>query len=186
MRDLAIPAIETRYAGVLFRSRTEARWARFWDALDIKWDYEPQGFVAAGIPYLPDFVAFAALGMLWAEIKPSWQADPEGVAKWHEFAIWRPGRSRAALFAGAPSLEGEYLIRGGNEESSPWEDDTQQWRPCPGGHHFDLAYPGTFRAKYAEDGCVHDGDSARRGEDKLRRAADAALSYRFDKNEPGA
>ena len=70
MTDLAIPAIPTLYAGVLFRSRTEARWAKFWDELDIKWDYEPQGFVtAAGEPYLPDFAAFPALGLLWVEIK---------------------------------------------------------------------------------------------------------------------
>jgi hypothetical protein len=177
VRDLAIPAIETRYAGVLFRSRTEARWAKFWDELDIKWDYEPQGFIAAGIPYLPDFVAFPALGMLWVEIKPTWQADPEGVAKWREFAIWRPGHSRAVLFAGTPALEGNYFVRGGSD-SHPWEDDTQQWRPCPSGHHFDLAYPGTFRSRYAEDGCTpcaHDGES------RLESAVAAALSFKFDK-----
>lgn len=186
MRDLSIPAIPTLYAGVLFRSRTEARWARFWDALDIRWDYEPQGFVAAGVPYLPDFVTFPALGILWIEIKPSWQADPEGVEKWRRFADRRPqpDRSRAALFAGAPSLEGEYMVVGGDDDrgGGAWDDDTQQWRPCSGGHHFDLTYPGTFSAKFVEDGCDwHIGP----GDDRLRKAVELALSERFDGSGSG-
>lgn len=40
--------IETSYAGCRFRSRLEARWAVFFDALDIPWDYEPQGFEVGG------------------------------------------------------------------------------------------------------------------------------------------
>jgi hypothetical protein len=188
--DLAIPAIPTLYAGVLFRSRTEARWAKFWDELDIRWDYEPQGFVtAAGIPYLPDFAVFPALGLLWVEIKGSWQSDPEGVAKWRTFAMQRPQPdvSRAALFAGAPSLEGQYLIAGGNDDQDNplkggWEDDSQQWRPCVSGHHFDLTYPGLFRAKFAEDGCADDFGG--NGEARLRDAVAAALSARFGTHEP--
>lgn len=39
-----IAAVPTRYAGRRFRSRLEARWAVFFDALDIHWEYEPQGF----------------------------------------------------------------------------------------------------------------------------------------------
>lgn len=41
---MTIQAIETRYAGCRFRSRLEARWAVFLDALGVKWEYEPQGF----------------------------------------------------------------------------------------------------------------------------------------------
>lgn len=49
-------AIPTRYAGCHFRSRLEARWAVFFDALGIRWVYEPEGFVGAyGEQYLPDF-----------------------------------------------------------------------------------------------------------------------------------
>src|SRR3990167_6740337 len=48
--------IETYYAGCRFRSRLEARWAVFFDALGITWEYEPQGFVLSnGLCYLPDF-----------------------------------------------------------------------------------------------------------------------------------
>ena len=61
-----------------------------------------------------------------------------------------------------------------------WEDDTQEWRPCPSGHHFDLAVPGLFGAKFAEDGCADQfgGD----GEAKIAAASQAALAYRFGKN----
>lgn len=48
--------IETRYAGYRFRSRLEARWAVFFDALKIKYEYEPEGFkLSDGTCYLPDF-----------------------------------------------------------------------------------------------------------------------------------
>lgn len=51
-----IKAIETRYKGYRFRSRLEARWAVFFDALGIEWEYEKEGYDLgeAGL-YLPDF-----------------------------------------------------------------------------------------------------------------------------------
>jgi hypothetical protein len=52
---VTIKAIETRYAGCRFRSRLEARWARFFDHLRIPWEYEPEGFETTAGPYLPDF-----------------------------------------------------------------------------------------------------------------------------------
>ena len=51
-----IEAIKARYQQHLFRSRTEARWAVFFDQMQISWEYEPEGFVLeGGTPYLPDF-----------------------------------------------------------------------------------------------------------------------------------
>jgi hypothetical protein len=50
-----IKAIDTFYNGNYFRSRLEARWAVFFDELNLKYDYEPQGYVVNGVPYLPDF-----------------------------------------------------------------------------------------------------------------------------------
>lgn len=47
--------LETRYAGCRFRSRTEARWATFFDTLKIEWEYEPDGFGTSAGNYLPDF-----------------------------------------------------------------------------------------------------------------------------------
>lgn len=55
-KAMTIKAIETRYKGYRFRSRLEARWAVFFDALGIEWQYEPEGFeLSDGTRYLPDF-----------------------------------------------------------------------------------------------------------------------------------
>jgi hypothetical protein len=50
-----IKAIETDYKGYRFRSRLEARWAVFFDALGLRWEYEPEGFELPSGRYLPDF-----------------------------------------------------------------------------------------------------------------------------------
>lgn len=51
-----IKPIETVYNGNRFRSRLEARWAVFFDELQIEYEYEPEGYTFAdGICYLPDF-----------------------------------------------------------------------------------------------------------------------------------
>jgi hypothetical protein len=51
----SIKPIETSYQGYRFRSRLEARWAVFFDTLGLAWEYEPEGYVLDGHPYLPDF-----------------------------------------------------------------------------------------------------------------------------------
>ena len=52
-----LKAIQTEYKGYLFRSRLEARWAVFFDAFGVKWEYEPEGYdLGDGIMYLPDFL----------------------------------------------------------------------------------------------------------------------------------
>ena len=184
---MAGPPIPTWHGGILYRSRLEARYAFFFDRLSIKFEYETQGFETDGERYLPDFVIFAALGTIWAEVKPTWDNDPNGVAKFKRFAAQRRQPTRAALLVGPPAVEGNNLVIGGDEEAEdpvkgPWEDDRQQWRPCPDGHHFDLSWPGLFRARFAEDGCPPvPGNGA---EDRLAKASDAARSARFTR-DPG-
>ena len=52
-------AIETVYKGHRFRSRLEARWAVFFDAMNIKWEYEPEGYdLGEAGCYLPDFFLY--------------------------------------------------------------------------------------------------------------------------------
>lgn len=72
-----IRAIETTYNGVKFRSRLEARWARFFDNLRTKWIYEHEGYQIEDGYYLPDFFlpnvylrAKDAQGILF-EVKPA-------------------------------------------------------------------------------------------------------------------
>ena len=68
-----IQAIQTTYQGYKFRSRLEARWAVFFDALGLKWEYEPEGFqLPGGLQYLPDFRVTSPTGLVqWYEIKPA-------------------------------------------------------------------------------------------------------------------
>jgi len=66
--EAPIRAIETTYNGYHFRSRLEARWAVFFDALGIEFWYEPEGYEFDGVRYLPDFY-LPQVGML-AEVKP--------------------------------------------------------------------------------------------------------------------
>lgn len=79
---MAIQAIETRYKGYRFRSRLEARWAVFFDALDIRWVYEHEGFEIKSHHgktewYLPDFHLLDI--DLYVEIKP--EGTPKGIEK---------------------------------------------------------------------------------------------------------
>lgn len=61
-------AIETKYKGYRFRSRLEARWAVFFDALGLEWMYEPEGIdLGNGVWYLPDFYLPKFGG--WLEVK---------------------------------------------------------------------------------------------------------------------
>lgn len=52
-----IKPIQTRYKNYHFRSRLEARWAVFFDALGIAWKYEDEGYkdTDSNLYYLPDF-----------------------------------------------------------------------------------------------------------------------------------
>lgn len=51
-----VKPIETVYKGFRFRSRLEARWAVLFDAMGIKYLYEPEGYrLSDGTCYLPDF-----------------------------------------------------------------------------------------------------------------------------------
>jgi len=88
-----IQNIETDYSGYRFRSRLEARWAVFFDALGVEYEYEPEGFeLPSGRRYLPDFriKCYGTRGDcgnapfdLWVEVKGRMsQGDADKV---HEF-----------------------------------------------------------------------------------------------------
>ena len=67
---MPIKPIETFYNGYRFRSRLEARWAVFFDALEIKYEYEPEGYDLGKLGwYLPDF--WLPQVKMFAEVKPT-------------------------------------------------------------------------------------------------------------------
>jgi hypothetical protein len=64
---MSIPAIPTRYRGINFRSRLEAKWAVFFDELNWEWEYEPIDLSG----YIPDFIISFPYAPLLVEVKPS-------------------------------------------------------------------------------------------------------------------
>lgn len=68
----SIAAKPTRYDGVLYRSRLEARWAAFFDFMGYEFEYEPEPFTT----WSPDFL-LQAIGGIYLEIKPQglWSAE---------------------------------------------------------------------------------------------------------------
>lgn len=70
---MSLKSIDTRYAGCLFRSRLEARWAVCFDHLGIAWDYEPQGFeVTRRITDVGSDGTFRYLPDLWLSDVDCW------------------------------------------------------------------------------------------------------------------
>ena len=59
-------AIPTRYNGIQFRSRLEAKWAAFFDLLEWQYEYEPIDLDG----YIPDFILTSFKQPLLVEVKP--------------------------------------------------------------------------------------------------------------------
>lgn len=77
-------AIETEYNGYKFRSRLEARWAVFFDAAGIKYEYEPEGFeLEDGTKYLPDF--YLPEYDWYVEVKPPRDSAVDDIIKASKF-----------------------------------------------------------------------------------------------------
>ena len=71
-----LKAIETVYNGYRFRSRTEARWAVFFDTLDIVYEYEKEGYnLGEAGWYLPDF--WLPKQQCWIEVKGDTPTEEE-------------------------------------------------------------------------------------------------------------
>lgn len=98
-------AIETHYKGYRFRSRLEARWAVFFDALKIEWTYEPEGFeLPEGGRYLPDF--FLPVHELWVEVK----AGPPTIAEIYKAEQLVCGSGKPVFIsAGMPDVHGRLV-----------------------------------------------------------------------------
>lgn len=100
--------IETCWRGYRFRSRLEARWAVFFDALQIKFEYEPEGFeLSNGQRYLPDFwlPKFHSTTGLFVEVKPTGNSD---FSKPRQFV--RDGLGMVLLAVGPPEPCHDYDV----------------------------------------------------------------------------
>lgn len=108
-------AIETRYHGHRFRSRLEARWAVFFDAFGVAWEYEPQGYDLGALGYyLPDFII---AGRVIVEVKPpTYEESEEDWDRWNTVTEL-PGIQTFFLASGVPS--GTRTWHGLEQSSNP-------------------------------------------------------------------
>ncbi|MGW5387165.1 DnaB-like helicase N-terminal domain-containing protein [Nocardia sp. NPDC003963] len=104
-------AIETEYAGHRFRSRIEARWAVFFDTLEIEWEYEAQGFDLPSGRYLPDFWLPGIRNGIWYEVKGKEPTDEERNLAWELAAA--TGSEVVIASGGIPWPNGKYRELGG-------------------------------------------------------------------------
>lgn len=112
-----IKPIETLYAGILFRSRLEARWARYFDELKIKWQYEREGFETPSGRYLPDF--WLTQVSMWAEVKPEWPTAHD-IARCKRVAI---GSGHPFLILdGPPAASNYWFIEPDSPRDDLWND----------------------------------------------------------------
>lgn len=113
-----IKPIETAYNGYRFRSRLEARWAVFFDAAGIEYQYEPEGFeLSDGTKYLPDFYLpkVHVLGKentgLWVDVKSGKENDE--YCKVKQFA--NDGIGKIAILFPFTFMQNCSLVLPGNE-----------------------------------------------------------------------
>jgi hypothetical protein len=180
--------IETRYKGYRFRSRLEARWAVFFDALGLAWEYEKEGYSLPSGNYLPDFW-MPKLG-LFIEIK-----GPQPTKFEIRLAQEMSERTgTVAIFHGVP-LENEGVLASLDVGSSScgtstWACWWASW-PFPAGVLIAALFPGRVLVQpdwsTAVPGVIdaHEFDVTSDAP-WLVRAAAAARSARFEFGESGA
>ena len=90
---MTIHAKPTLYADTRFRSRLEARWAVYFDAIGLPWVYEP---ITEHHGYQPDFL----IGSTYVEVKPaSWNPSDELLQVLYDF---RDSGRNLAVYLGEP------------------------------------------------------------------------------------
>ena len=116
-----VAALETKYDGCVFRSRTEARWAVFFNACEIPWEYEKEGYKLGSelgasrdfgvLYYLPDF--WLPSIQTWVEVRGM---EPDAVASEKAYRLGYHTKHSVIIFVGAPRLPN--LDSRGNDDYS--------------------------------------------------------------------
>lgn len=171
-------AIQTLYKGYRFRSRTEARWAVYFDAIGIQWEYEKEGFhLASGELYLPDF--WLPEVKMWAEVKGEHATIPEMDKVWH---LGTESGHRCLMLEGPPDARA-YVAWGTIQDGI----QTSTWDYVLTNFHGYVQAEGRF---YSSPGCGCAVERRAWGCDLCRfpdtvKAVWAARSARFEFGESG-
>lgn len=131
--------IQTEYGGFLFRSRLEARWAVFFDACGVDWEYEPEGYdLGNGLMYLPDFLLHGVDGRdggdLYVEVKGQMtDSDAEKIKRFAELGMEDPdqyGKSANAILVVGRIPDGDsidditdYISRVAYDDCGTWPNE---------------------------------------------------------------
>lgn len=135
-------AIETTYNGYIYRSRLEAKWAVMLDVLNVRFEYEAEGYETPYGRYLPDFWlpdvycrTKADKGVL-LEVKPEgWSEDL--TVKWVERTatedglieddVWQTNTEARLQYVAIQLGVASVLVRGIDSEQSEWMQITPTW-----------------------------------------------------------
>jgi hypothetical protein len=138
-----VKAIETVYRGVLFRSRLEARWAEFFDHLDVIWEYEPEGYQLDATRYLPDFWlpymrSRGKEGGIFFEVKPTSPTEGER----HKARMLAHGSNRPVIIPSrSPSAnDSESLEEYVGGTLGDWSDDGLLFARCDNCGQMDVGF----------------------------------------------
>lgn len=149
-----LKAIETKYKGYKFRSRLEARWAVFFDALGITWEYEKEGYdLGKAGWYLPDF--WLPQVNMWAEVKPD-RLTKEETEKCS--ALVRGTKHPCLLLVGMPENTPYWAIELAREEDG--SDELCQWDYCLTMYHGYPISEGRFYCCPGDEGQFDDTGEA--------------------------
>lgn len=179
-----VKIIPTKFNGIEYRSRTEARWAVFFTTLNIPFDYEPEAFAIGDTGYLPDF--FLPLQNCYVEIKGT---DPTEQEQIKARALAQFSGMPVVIFSGAPKMpmdenlpaNGDYLESGRIYLPTGTEDTGYWWCECPRCGILGIQFEGRSDRLPCKCQKSAHGDKGRNYEtNKLRFAYDSARSFRFD------
>jgi hypothetical protein len=173
-----IKAIQTQYKGYRFRSRLEARWAVFFDALDIKWGYEHEGYDLGKLGwYLPDF--WLPQVSMWAEVKAG-KFSQEELDKCD--ALTEKTCFYCLLLDGTPEATNYYTTEL-YEECDVDDDSTRDSRRVDRLMGDSRMYHLSENRFYANTGCIWPNRESFIEHEELTRAVKAARSARFEHGE---
>jgi hypothetical protein len=180
---IMIKAIATKYDGRFFRSRTEARWAVFFNAIGIKYEYEKEGFKLEHGCYLPDF--WLPEIDCWIEIKGEKPTENENNLC-SDLAF--ETKKRCFLFVGNPTITPDdgnnYTQNKYFTEQYGAIDEPYIFCACPDCGSMDIQWGGNWERNEHEINCYYNPEHK---EPKYRfvlnwffdKAIETALSERF-------
>lgn len=171
IHSLTVTPIQTKYNGILYRSRLEARWSVFFNFLNIAHIYEPEGykvtdgnkFVEQYLPdfYLPDvFYRNTSQTGWYIEVKPhgNFNKKLETICN----GLKRPG----LLLAGWQTRQAEHYQHG------EYYDSNMEFRICED--------CGSVLVGFSYKHCTCQKCGGYASDKPAIEAAEVANSYRFD------